>query len=360
MLELTLHAKQEINRIMTTKELLDSVIFKEIAPYLSRYLGNAPYDFYGTKRIMHCYREAFDRLSVTEPSMKYKGEEVNIDDLMDAPWDIQLASTIEMDDYMDWPLAKKVARALWNLTYYGTSKSSMWRVLEDYDKAKVSINKYDRALQRLEESIWKHQTPRRVRCRFSRGAIGYTLPRTGDKKRKSYAPLNFNRKLNRSKRKRKFRQEKRKEWYKKMITKQYIIDRFTADGSNFGREKLSFILACHGTVETFKAVKPENALECVLESIENYTCLPYENYDRSIVFVEYPKGWTVSKEEKEAFRKKILNIIGYEDIKFGSRTYDDNELAVSVLLYKLKPWMLDDSNKMFNFELVSVRQKHWK
>jgi len=34
---------------MTTKELLDSVTFKEIAPYLSRYLGNAPYDFYGPK-----------------------------------------------------------------------------------------------------------------------------------------------------------------------------------------------------------------------------------------------------------------------------------------------------------------------
>lgn len=42
MLELTLHAKQEINKIMTTKELLDSVTFKGIAPYLSRYLGNAP------------------------------------------------------------------------------------------------------------------------------------------------------------------------------------------------------------------------------------------------------------------------------------------------------------------------------
>lgn len=360
MLELTLHAKQEINKIMTTKELLDSVTFKEIAPYLSRYLGNAPYDFYGTKRDMHCYREAFDRLSVTEPSMKYEGEKVNIDDLMDAPWDIQLASAIEMDDYIDWPLAKKAARALWNLTYYGTSQNSMYRVLGDYDKAKVPINKYDSALQRLEESIWKHQTPRRFRCRFSRGDIGYTLPRPGDKKRKSYAPLNFNRKLNRSKRKRAFRQEKRIEWYKMMSTRQYIIDRFTADGSNFSRRSLSFLLACHGTVETFNAVKPEKPLECVLDSIENYTCLPYEKYDRCIVFVEYPKDWIVSEEEKKAFRIKIRSIIGYEDIKFGSRTYGDDELAVSVLLYKLKHWMLDDSNKMFNFELVSVGQKHWK
>lgn len=358
--KLTLHAKQEINKIMTTKELLDSVTFKEIAPYLRRYLGNAPYDYYGTKRIIHCYREAFDRLSVTEPSMKYEGEEVNIDDLMDAPWDIQLASTLKMDDYMDWPLAKKAALALWNLTYYGTSQNSMYRVLEDYDKAKVPINKYDSALQRLEESIWKHQTPRRFRCRFSRGAIGYTLPRPGDKKRKSYAPLNFNRKQNRSKRKRKFRQEKRIEWYKMMSTRQYVIDRFTAEGSNFSRKRLSFLLACHSTVETFNAVKSEKPLACILDSLENYTYLPYDQYDRSIVFVEYPKDWTVCEEEKEAFRKKILDIIGYEDIKFGSRTYDDNELAVSVLLYKLKPWMLDNSNKMFNFELISVRQIHWK
>lgn len=67
MFELTLHAKQDINKIMTTKELLDSVTFKEMAPYLSHYLGNAPYAFYGTKRDMHCYREAFDRLPVTEP-----------------------------------------------------------------------------------------------------------------------------------------------------------------------------------------------------------------------------------------------------------------------------------------------------
>jgi len=52
---------------MTTKELLDSATFKEMAPYLSHYLGNAPYAFYGTKRDMHCYREAFDRLPVTEP-----------------------------------------------------------------------------------------------------------------------------------------------------------------------------------------------------------------------------------------------------------------------------------------------------
>lgn len=345
---------------MTTKELLDSVTFKEIAPYLSHYLGNAPYDFYRTKRDMHCYREAFDRLSVTEPSEKYKGEKVNIDDLMEAPWDIQLASTLEMDPYREWPLAKKAALALWNLTYYGTSSNSMWRVLEDYDKAKVPVNKYDAALQRLKESIWKHQTPRRFRCRFDRGAIGYRLPRPGDNKRKSYAPINFSRKHNRSKRKREFRQQKRKEWYKKMSTRQYVIDRFTADGSNFSRRSLSFLLACHGTVETFNAVKPEKPLECILDSIENYTCLSYEKYDRCIVFVEYPKHWTISEEEKETFRIKIRSIIGYDEINFGSRTYSGKELAVSVLLYKLKFWMLDDSNKMFNFELVSVEQKHWK
>ena len=345
---------------MTTKELLDSVTFKEIAPYLSHYLGNAPYDFYGTKRDMHCYREAFDRLSIAEPSTEYKGEKVNIDDLMDAPWEIQLASTIEMEHYREWPLAKIAAIALWNLTYYGTSQDSIRRRLEDYDKAKEPVNKYDAALQRLKESIWKHQTPRRFRCRFDRGAIGYRLPRAGDKKRKNYAPLNFNRKYNRSKRKRAFRQEKRIEWYKMMSTRQYVIDRFTAEGSNFSKKRLSFLLACHGTVETFKAVKPEKPLECVLDSIENYTCLPYDQYDRSIVFVEYPKEWTVSEEEKEAFRNKIQSVIGYDEINFGSRKYSGKELAVSVLLYKLKFWMLDDSNKMFNFELVSVRQKHWK
>lgn len=346
---------------MTTKELLDSVTFKEIAPYLyNNYNSQPPYDPNGMGRGLHCYRGAFDRLSVTEPSMKNEGEKVNIDDLMDAPWDIQLASTIEMDDYIDWPLAKKAARALWNLTYYGTSQNSMYRVLEDYDKAKVPINKYDSALQRLEESIWKHQTPRRFRCRFSRGAIGYTLPRPGDKKRKSYAPLNFNRKLNRSKRKRAFRQEKRKEWYKKMRMRQYIIDRFTADGSNFSRRRLSFLFACHSTVETFNAVKPDKPLECILDSIENYTCLPYNQYDRCIVFVEYPKDWIVSEEEKETFRIKIRSIIGYDEINFCSRTNSGKELAVSVLLYKLKFWMLDDSNKMFNFELVRVGQKHRK
>ena len=346
---------------MTTKELLDSVTFKEIAPYFYHdQLSQPPYYPGGTHRDMHYYREAFDRLSVTEPNAKYKGEKVIIDDLMEAPWAIQLARTLKMDDYKDWPVAKTAALALWGLTYYGTSQESIWKVFKHYDKRREPINRYDAARRRLEESIWKHQTPRRFRCRFSNGEIGYVMSRTGDKKRKSYDPLNFNRKLNRSKRKRKFRQEKRQEWYKKMKRRLYVIDRFTAYGSNISRKWLSFLLACHCTVETFKAVKLEKPLECVLDSIENYTSLPYEQYDRSIVFVEYPKNRAVSEEEKEEFRKKIRSIIGYEDIKFGSRTYDGNELAVSVLLYKLKPCMLDDSNKMFNFELISVRQKHWK
>ena len=336
---------------MTTKELLDSVTFKEIAPYL--YHDN---DSTGTHRGLHYYREAFDRLSITEPDERHKGEKVSIDNLMEAPWAIQLARTFKTDTNEDRPLAKQAALALWTLTYYGTSQDEIWKVFKRYSKRKVPINRYDAALMRLKESIWKHQTPQRFRCRLRNGEIGYVMSSPGDKKRKNYDPLNINRKQNRSKKKRQYRQTKREEWYEKMITRQYIIDRFTADGSNFSRRKLSFLLACHSTAETFKAVKPEKALECVLDSIENYTNLPYDKYDRSIVFIEYPKDWTVSVEENKTFRKKIRNIIGYEDIKFGSRTYDDNELAVSVLLYKLKPCMLDDSNKMFNFELVSVRQ----
>lgn len=346
---------------MTTKELLDSVTFKEIAPYLYKnYNSQPPYDPNGMDRGLHCYREAFDRLSVTSPDEKYKGEVAYIDDLMEAPWSIQLARTLKMDDYKDWPLAKTAAIALWTLTYYGTSQEEIWRIFKHSDKKAAPINKYDAAFRRLKESIWRHQYPRRFRCRMSDGAPGFYLPDLENKKRKNYSPDVCNRKQNRSKRKREFRQEKRKEWYKMMSTRQYVIDRFTAEGSNFSRRSLSFLLACHSTVETFKAVKTDKPLECILDSIENYTCLPYEKYDRCIVFVEYPKDWIVSEEEKETFRIKIRSIIGYDEINFGSRTNSGKELAVSVLLYKLKFWMLDDSNKMFNFELVSVRQKHWK
>lgn len=321
---------------MTVKELLESVTFIDIKPYLLEYLGHPPYDFLGSARELHSYREAYDRLLIAEVDEKSKDGEVFLEDLMDSAWRYQLPKHYDEEMYKDKPLAKTAALALWNLTYYGTSDKIIKARFENWFNRMAPINKFDVALRKLEDSYFRHQIPLRFR-NFSNNHWYYRMARPNDiKGRKKYEAYVNRKKFNRPKRMRKHRQEERKDWLKKMRAKQYIIDLFTSEGSSFIKDTLDFIYRSTGTLEDFHAIRPCNPLDYVVESLEKYTELPYSNYDKSIVFVEVPNGWSVSDEEIGLFKQKVKNIIGYPDILFGSREYNGDELNMYVLLFKLK------------------------
>lgn len=321
---------------MTVKELLKSVTFADIEPYLLEYLGHPPYDFYGSARNMHSYREAYDRLLIAEVDEASNGKDVFLEDLMDSAWRYQLPKHYDEEMYKDLPLAKTAALALWNLTYYGTSDKAIKNRFSNWIYRKPPINKYDVALRKLEDSYFRHQIPKMFR-NFSNNHWYYSLARPYDtKNRKMYEAYVNRKKFNRPKRMRKHRQEERKKWLKKMRAKQYIIDLFTSEGSSFSQGSLDCIFKSTGTLEDFHAIKATNPLDYVTESLEKYTDLPYNDYDKSIVFVEVPNGWSFSDEEKKMFKQRVRHLIGYVDVSFGCRTYGGDELNMYVLLYKQK------------------------
>ena len=180
---------------------------------------------------------------------------------------------------------------------------------------KVLANKYEIALDKLEESIWKHQTPRRLR---SRG-------RQGERCVRVEFPIkwNFDRK-NRSKRKREYRQDKREEYLRKMATRENLVRTLSAEGSSFRRNEVEFLLHVqYGRQYDYHSVTQDTGsrLAYILESMTQYQLFDLTKYDET---------------ELEIFRKSVMQHLGYTNMLFGMQTedYEKKEVKVTLLLNK--------------------------
>lgn len=60
-------------------------------------------------------------------------------------------------------------RCLWKITFYGFSSVDLEDTFSKMFGRRKLMNRYEVALDKLEESIWKHQTPRRFRARDEDG-----------------------------------------------------------------------------------------------------------------------------------------------------------------------------------------------
>lgn len=319
---------------MTLKELLTQVGFDELLPYLEKHepehLDNL-YDF----------REAYDILRNMKPANNFEGkifvewhggewedEEkwIGVSPMHDCTWEEDLAKEIVVADDVHLTLAELAMHCLWEITYWGFSPDEREETWQRKFGPKVLANKYEIALDKLEESIWKHQTPRRLR---SRG-------RQGERCVRVEFPIkwNFDRK-NRSKRKREYRQDKREEYLRKMAARENLVRMLSAEGSTFRRSDVEFLLSMqYGRQYDYRSVTSniENRLDYIFESMTHYQQVDLSRYNSAVIFLQFPLGKPLDELSLTSFKQRIREWLGYTDILFGSIEVETEAPDVNVTL----------------------------
>ena len=320
--------------LMILKELLTQVSFDELLPSLKKHEPDRLDDIYS-------FREAYDILQGMEPDKDFKGEArvewsggeyegeqkwIGVHHLDDHAWKKELAKEIIVADDVHLSLAELAMHCLWEITYWGFSPAEISEGWQKRLGRKQPVNPYEVALDKLEESIWRHQTPRRLRCKGP----------NGERCTRVEFPLKWgdNRK-NRSKRKREYRQDKREEYLRKMAARENLVRMLSAEGSSFQRNDVEFLLGIkYGTRYDYRSVTQDidSRLTYILKSMTQYQQLDLTRYDSAIVFIRYPSHNPLDGIELKAFRKSVMQHLGYSDMLFGTLIEDCEEMEIKVTL----------------------------
>lgn len=323
---------------MTLKELLTQVGFDELLPDLEKHepehLDN-----------LYAFREAYDILRNMEPANNFEGkifvewhggewedEEkwIGVSPMHDCTWEEDLAKEIVVADDIHLTDEEPAMHCLWEITYWGFSPDEREETWQRKFGPKVLNNKYEVALDKLEESIWRHQTPRRLRSKGKDGRRYVTWTNARDF---------FNNRMNRSKRKREYRQDKREEYLRKMAARENLVRTLSAEGSSFRRNDVEFLLNVqYGRQYDYRSVtqNSDSRLTYILESMTQYQLLDLKKYDSAVIFIRCPSHCPLDETELETFRKSVMQHLGYTNMLFGTQTenYEKEEVKVTLLLNK--------------------------
>ena len=319
---------------MTLKELLTQVGFDELLPDLEKHepehLDN-----------LYAFREAYDILRNMKPANNFEGkifvewhggewedEEkwIGVSPMHDCTWEEDLAKEIVVADDVHLTLVELAMHCLWEITYWGFSPDEREETWQRKFGPKVLTNKYEVALDKLEESIWRHQTPRRLRSKGKDGRRYVKWTNTRDF---------FNNRMNRSKRKREYRQDKRKEYLRKMAARENLVRKLSAEGSSFRRNEVEFLLHVqYGRQYDYRSVTSniENRLDYIFESMTRYQQLDLSRYNSAVIFLQFPLGKPVDELSLNSFKQGIREWLGYTDIYFGSVGVETEAPDVNVTL----------------------------
>ena len=344
---------------MIIKELFNQVTFEELCPQLKAYVKT--YDVFGNDIVEELYRfrGAYDRLKLLKPSGKldsfiekmqqdgvtvhkevevicYDDSDKDNFDLsfdLEGNWEYNLSLELVFPKDKTISLATLAALCLWQLTYDSWSNyNEDSRIYHALNPRKPS-NRYEMALERLENSIYKRQTPAAYlpKSRESRARRCIVVLR-GIPYSKQFNKLHSD-KMNRSKQKRKYRQKKRKEFLKRMGNRQAVVDKFTMTGSSFAKGSCDFLLYVkEGEKVRFRSPNTKNSLDYVYTSMTDYCTLSTENYSEAIVFVIFKDGHVASSQEIDRFKKRMEKLLPC-DVTYGQVEGDVHETEVTLLMY---------------------------
>lgn len=319
---------------MTLKELITEVSFHELLPYLKEHEPEHIDSIYA-------YREAYDILRNMKPAKdfggkiyvewhggEWEGEEkwIGVGPMHDCTWEEDLAKEIVVADDIHLTKTEIAMHCLWEITYWGFSPAERQETWQRKFGPKVLTNRYEVALDKLEESIWRHQTPRRLR---SRG-------RQGERCVRIEFPIRWNpNRKNRSKRKREFRQNKRKEYLRKMAKRENLVRMLSTKGSSFGRSDVEFLLNVqYGRQCDYRSVTPnvDTRLDYIIESMTRYQQLDLSRYNSAVLFLQYPLEKPLDELSLASFKQGVCEWLGYTDIRFGSIGVETEASDVNVTL----------------------------
>ena len=213
-------------------------------------------------------------------------------------WCKGLAKEIVVEEGIQLTSYELAAHCLWEITFYGFSEDEISNTFDRMLGRNKPQNKYEIALDKLEESIWKHQMPRRLRSRGTYGERLITLE----------FPLRWGNRINRS---------------------------------SFTRQDVDYLLEVEqGRQCDYTAVVSgtEGRLQYILDSMTRYQQLDLSQYNNAIVCITASSRYPLSENEVEDFKSSVRALLKYDDIRFGLiQTEEDKpEVRVNLLLNKTK------------------------
>lgn len=324
---------------MTLKELVMKIDFEVLLPYLKKHEAEHLDNIYA-------FREAYDILREMKPAKDFQGEIhvawsggeiedeekwINVGSMHDASWEEDLAKEIVVAGDVHLSSEELAMHCLWEITYWGFSPEDMEDTFTNMVGRRKAENKYEMALDKLHESIWKHQTPCRLRARDENGELRTIMEfplKNGQNKR-----------MNRSKRKREYRQDRRKDYLEKMASRENLVRMITIENSSFKRSDVEFLLhITYGIRYEYLSVThgSDNRLAYILESMTEYQQLDLSQYDSALVSVYVSSRYSLEETELEGFKKEVYAKLGYKDLLFGTIVQNADRKNVKVMLLLIK------------------------
>lgn len=284
---------------------------------------------------MYQFREALDLLKRMEPSKEDCGEVriewsqdeydedkyISVHPLEGVCWDEGLAKEVVVAENLQLDEKDVAAHCLWSITFWGFGDEPDPEDGWPFEYPRKPKNKYDEALYRIQLSHWKHTTPRKYRWK------GHPLCTDIDYRERENK--------NRSKRKRDYRVECRKNYLKKHSQRENFILKLTRCGA-FQREDVEYL---HEVDEgqffpydsrTWDASKRINY---ILESINKYQDVDFSPYNDAIICLRASSEHPVTEAEKEKLLAGLPESLKALPIKIGSGTKESMKQEVEMMLF---------------------------
>ena len=313
---------------MKLKELFDKYTFDEILPYLKARepeRGDSMYQF----------REALDLLKHMEPSKEDCGavriewsqdeydedKYISVHPLEGVCWNVGLAKEVVVAEDVHLDEKDVAAHCLWSITFWGFGDEPDPENVWPFSNHKKPKNKYDKALQRIRLSHWKHTTPRRYRWK------GHPLCTDIDYHERENK--------NRSKRKRDYRVQHRKNYLMKHSQRENFILKLTRCGA-FKREEVEYL---HQVNEgqyypyTSRTWDVSKRIDYILESINKYQDVDFSPYDDVIICLRASSEYPVTEAEKEKLLAGLPERLKAIPIKIGLGAKESMKQEVEMLLF---------------------------
>ena len=313
---------------MKLKELFDKYTFDEILPYLKAIepeRGDSMYQF----------REALDLLKHMEPSKEDCGEVhiewsqdeydedkyISVHPLEGVCWDVGLAKEVVVANDLQLDKKDVAAHCLWSITFWGFGDEPDPEDGGPFAYHRKQRNKYDEALYRIQLSHWKHTTPRKYRWK------GHPLCTDIDYRERENK--------NRSKRKRDYRVECRKNYLRMHSQRENFILKLTRCGG-FQREEVAYL---HQVDEgqfypyTSRTWDTSKRIDYILESINKYQDLDFSLYNDAIICLRASSEYPVTEAEKEKLLAGLPESLKAMPIKIGLGTKESMKQEVEMMLF---------------------------
>ena len=320
-----------MKKMKTLKELIMGHDFDSIVPELKKIDDHA-------ERSLAGYKEGYDTLRLMGPDQNFDEEDIKEIELSwcgeddeerwigstgtGFEWEKALAKQVKVADDLQLTEEEIIAHCLYELTFFGFTPQEYERCVEQWMPRKEPRNQYEATLWALQQRMYKNEVKRKDRFYDESGKGLY--PYNG---KSQFAEP----RQNRTKRKRKYRQEKREEYLEQMSARENLLQRITRN-SDFERKDVAFILTMkRGHEVTFHShvANKEERMPYLLNLITDYYRWDDIEGTDIICLLRTSSANQLSNSEKEILEHFLLK---FPQMRIHQAIGTDEELAVDVAL----------------------------